>query len=116
MRAWKVQQFGLPAELLTLDENAEEFEPGPGQVKVQVEAAGRVIATGEGARVIAVAGGPQNAAFCLGLGADAVIDHRSQDITAVTRELTDGKGASVIYDPVGGKVEGKVVVRVSHPG
>lgn len=225
MRAWIVQQFGLPAEVMKLDENAQEFEPGPGQVKVRVEAAGlglpdvfmcgnnypltpplpftpsqeaagEVIAVGEGAdpallgtrvlgptlfqaqrggladaclmhaqaalpipdempgeeaagffipyltawiglvrrarmtaqdtvlvlgasgssgcaavqlakakgaRVIAVAGGPHKTEFCLGLGADAVIDHRSQDITTATLELTGGKGATVIYDPVGGK-------------
>lgn len=225
MRAWKVHEFGPPATVLQLDNSAEDFEPGPGQVKVKVEAAGlglpdvfmcadnypltpplpftpsqeaagRVIAIGEGvkpallgtrvlgptlfqaqrggladaclmhargafpipddmpgeeaagffipyltawiglvrraavraddtvlvlgasgssgcaavqlakakgARVIAVAGGPHKAEFCMGLGADAVIDHRSQDITERTLALTDGKGASVIFDPVGGK-------------
>lgn len=225
MRAWKVHQFGLPADVLKLDENAADFEPGPGQVKVRVEAAGlglpdvfmcadkypltpplpftpsqeaagSIIAVGEGvdnallgtrvlgptlfqaqrggladaclmyaqaafpipddmpgeeaagffipyltawiglvrrarispqdtvlvlgasgssgcaavqlakakgARVIAVAGGPQKMEFCQSLGADAVIDHRARDITEATLELTGGKGASVIYDPVGGR-------------
>jgi NADPH2:quinone reductase len=56
-----------------------------------------------GAQVIAVAGGPEKVAFCNRLGADAVIDHRSEDITERTLELTDGKGVSVVYDPVGGK-------------
>jgi len=56
-----------------------------------------------GARVIAVAGGPQKVAFCEGLGADAVIDHRGEDIAARVLELTDGRGVSVVYDPVGGK-------------
>ncbi|MFT4518157.1 MAG: NADPH2:quinone reductase [Halioglobus sp.] len=225
MRTWKVHQFGPPAEVLTLDENAEDFEPDKGQLKIRVEAAGlglpdvfmcadnypltptlpftpsqeaagEVIAVGEGvdsallgtrvlgptlfqaqrgglseaclmhslaafpiptemtgeeaaglfipfqtawiglvhraqltaedtvlvlgasgssgsaavqlakakgARVIAVAGGPQKAEFCKGIGADAVIDHRSQDIAEAALELTDGKGVSVVYDPVGGK-------------
>ena len=225
MRAWKVSEFGEPADVLKLDENAEPFEPGPGQVKVAVEVAGlglpdvfmcrdnypltpplpftpsqeavgEIIAVGEGvdparigtrvlgptlfqaqrgglaeaclmiadvaypipdamsgaeaagffipyqtawislvhraqltdtdtvlvlgasgssgcaavqlarakgARVIAVAGGAEKCAFLQGLGADAVIDHRQHDIAATTRELTDGKGASLVFDPVGGK-------------
>jgi NADPH2:quinone reductase len=61
------------------------------------------LARAKGARVIAVAGGAQKAEFCRGLGAAAVVDHRSQDITEATMELTAGKGASVIYDPVGGR-------------
>ena len=56
-----------------------------------------------GARVIAVAGGPDKAAFCKSLGADAIIDHRAEDITEAALALTDGKGCSVVYDPVGGK-------------
>ncbi|MEH6582475.1 MAG: NADPH:quinone oxidoreductase family protein [Halioglobus sp.] len=61
------------------------------------------LAKAKGAFVIAVAGGEQKAAFCERLGADAVIDHRSQNITEATLELTQGKGASIVYDPVGGK-------------
>lgn len=61
------------------------------------------LASARGARVIAVAGGAEKAAFCKSIGADAVIDHRSEDITAAARELTGGKGASVVYDPVGGR-------------
>jgi len=55
-----------------------------------------------GARVIAVAGGPQKVAFCESLGADAVVDHHRGDIAARVLELTDGLGVSVVYDPVGG--------------
>jgi NADPH:quinone reductase len=225
MRAWIVSEFGEPADVLKLDENAEAFEPGPDQVKVKVEVAGlglpdvlmcknsyplvpplpftpsqeavgEIIAVGanvdaavigtrvlgptlfqmqrgglaeeclmmsqmalpipdtmsgeeaagffipyqtawiglvhrarltaadsvlvlgasgssgsaavqlakaRGAYVIAVAGGPDKAAFCDSLGADAVIDHRSRDITQAALELTAGKGVSIVYDPVGGK-------------
>jgi NADPH2:quinone reductase len=225
MRRWQVSSFGEPAEVLFLELDAEEFEPGPGQVKVAVEAAGlglpdvfmcrdnypltpplpftpsqeaagTVVAVGEGvkpdvigtrvlgptlfqaqrggladfclmhergtfpipeemsgeeaagffipyqtawiglvrraqlseddtvlilgasgssgsaaiqlakakgARVIAVAGGPDKGAFCQQLGADAVIDHRRENITETARALTDGKGVSVVYDPVGGR-------------
>lgn len=225
MQRWMVEQFGDPAEVWRLDKDAEDFAPGPGQLKLAVEAAGlglpdvlmchnnypltpplpftpsqeaagEVVAVGEGvdesllgsrvlgptlfqaqrggladfclmdaraalpipddmpgteaaglyipyqtawvgllrraqltaddtllvlgasgssgcaavqlgkavgARVIAVAGGPEKAAFCERLGADAVIDRRQQDITEATLALTDGRGASVVYDPVGGK-------------
>ncbi len=56
-----------------------------------------------GARVIAVAGGPEKAAFCRSIGADEVIDHRAEDITEATKSLTGGAGASMVFDPVGGK-------------
>ena len=61
------------------------------------------LAKAKGARVIAVAGGPQKAAFCKSIGADEVIDRRQQDITEAALELTGGKGVSVVFDPVGGK-------------
>ena len=56
-----------------------------------------------GARVIAAAGGPEKAAFCKSIGADDIIDHRTEDITEATRNLTHGEGASIVFDPVGGK-------------
>lgn len=57
-----------------------------------------------GARVIAVAGGADKVAACESLGADAVIDHREvDDLVERVRELTDGKGVDVAYDPVGGE-------------
>lgn len=61
------------------------------------------LAKAKGARVIAVAGGPQKAAFCKSIGADDVIDRKQQDVTEAALKLTDGKGVSVVFDPVGGK-------------
>jgi NADPH2:quinone reductase len=56
-----------------------------------------------GARVIAVAGGPEKVAACAALGADEVIDHREvDDLVERVRELTGGSGVDVAYDPVGG--------------
>ena len=225
MRRWLVESFGNPLEVWRLQEDADPFDPGPGQIKVRVEAAGlglpdvlmchdnypltpplpftpsqeaagTVIAVGEGvdvalmgtrvlgptlfqaqrgglaeeclmhaagalpipdemsssdaagffipyqtawvalvrraqitaddtvlvlgasgssgcaavqlakargARVIAIAGGPEKAAFCRSIGADAVIDRKQEDVTKAAKELTGGKGVSVVYDPVGGK-------------
>jgi NADPH2:quinone reductase len=55
-----------------------------------------------GARVLAVAGGEEKVAFCRALGADDVIDHRSEEIASGVRRATGGRGADVVFDPVGG--------------
>ena len=39
---------------------------------------------------------------CFDTGADHVIDWQNEDIVTRVKELTDGRGADVIYDPVGG--------------
>jgi NADPH:quinone reductase len=56
-----------------------------------------------GARVIAVAGGKRKAQVARELGADVVIDYREQDFVEVVKAETGGRGADVIYDPVGGE-------------
>jgi len=56
-----------------------------------------------GARVIATAGSEEKLAVCRRLGADHAIDYREGFRDAV-RALTAGRGADVIYDPVGGDV------------
>jgi NADPH2:quinone reductase len=55
-----------------------------------------------GARVIGVAGGEQKAEVARALGADVVIDRNTQDFVEVVKEVTEGRGADVVYDPVGG--------------
>ena len=55
-----------------------------------------------GARVIGVVGGARKAEVARGLGADVVIDRRSQDFVEVVKEVTGGRGADVVYDSVGG--------------
>ncbi|MEZ7156300.1 NADPH:quinone oxidoreductase family protein [Streptomyces sp. MAD19A] len=55
-----------------------------------------------GATVIGVAGGADKAAVARGLGCDVVIDRREQDVVAAVKEATGGRGADVIFDPVGG--------------
>ena len=55
-----------------------------------------------GARVIGVAGGAAKAEAVRALGADVVIDRHAQDFVEVVKEVTGGRGADVIYDPVGG--------------
>ncbi|WP_030953194.1 NADPH:quinone oxidoreductase family protein [Streptomyces sp. NRRL S-481] len=67
-----------------------------------------------------VVGGPEKAAVARELGCDVVIDRRSQDVVSAVKEATGGRGADVIYDPVGGEAytqsakavafEGRIVV------
>ena len=55
-----------------------------------------------GARVLAAASTDEKLALCKKYGADATINYSTQDLKATIKELTDGKGADVVYDPVGG--------------
>ncbi|WP_405739990.1 NADPH:quinone oxidoreductase family protein [Streptomyces sp. NBC_00028] len=73
-----------------------------------------------GAKVIGVVGGADKAAVARELGCDVVIDRRAEDVVAAVKEATGGRGADVIYDPVGGDAytqstkvvafEGRIVV------
>jgi NADPH:quinone reductase len=56
-----------------------------------------------GARVIATARNPERLEICKRLGADHVVDY-SNGFRDQVRDLTDGRGADVIFDPVGGDV------------
>jgi NADPH2:quinone reductase len=62
------------------------------------------LATAWGARVIATAGGPEKVAVCREQGAAAAIDYQTDDFVRAVTELTDGRGADVVIDPVGGDV------------
>jgi NADPH2:quinone reductase len=55
-----------------------------------------------GARVIAVVGDDAKAAALRDLGITEIINYGSQDLRESVLEATSGKGADVIYDPVGG--------------
>lgn len=55
-----------------------------------------------GARVIAAASTPEKLALCATYGADELINYTEEDLKTRVKELTDGAGADVVYDPVGG--------------
>ncbi|GGN35277.1 NADPH:quinone oxidoreductase family protein [Streptomyces fuscichromogenes] len=73
-----------------------------------------------GATVIGVVGGADKVAVARELGCDVVIDRRAEDVIAAVKEATGGRGADVIFDPVGGEAytqsakvvafEGRIVV------
>lgn len=55
-----------------------------------------------GAYVIATAGSDEKCEACLKIGADRAVNYKTGDFLAAVREATDGKGADVILDMVGG--------------
>lgn len=55
-----------------------------------------------GARVIATAGSDEKLEVAKSYGADELINYSTEKIRERVKALTDGKGADVIYDPVGG--------------
>mgnify|MGYP000868849918 FL=1 len=57
-----------------------------------------------GARVIAAASSEQKLAIAAEHGAEVGIDYSKEDLKNRIKELTDGAGANVIYDPVGGEL------------
>lgn len=56
-----------------------------------------------GCQVIAVAGGPEKAAFCRELGAQHVIDHRAEDFVAAVRRIAGDNAIDAIVDFVQGE-------------
>ncbi|GHF02145.1 NADPH:quinone oxidoreductase family protein [Streptomyces griseoluteus] len=69
-----------------------------------------------GARVIGVVGGADKAAVARDLGCDVVVDRRAEDVVAAVKEATGGKGADVIYDPVGGEAYAQSAKLVAFEG
>ncbi len=56
-----------------------------------------------GARVIATGGDDGKLSVVRDQGADFVINYRATDFVPLVKDLTDGRGADVVYDPVGGE-------------
>ncbi|MFF3500680.1 NADPH:quinone oxidoreductase family protein [Streptomyces sp. NPDC003247] len=69
-----------------------------------------------GATVIGVVGGAGKAAVARELGCDVVVDRRSEDVVAAVKEATGGRGADVIYDPVGGQAYAQSAKTVAFEG
>jgi NADPH2:quinone reductase len=72
-----------------------------------------------GARVITTAGSAEKCEAARKLGADVAVNYKAEDFVKATKDATDGKGADVILDMVGGDyiarnyeaaaVEGRIV-------
>lgn len=68
---------------------------GVGHVAVQ-------LAKARDARVVATVGADEAAALARGLGADDVVNYRTEEVAAYVARLTGGRGFNAIIDPVGG--------------
>ncbi|WP_282688946.1 MULTISPECIES: NADPH:quinone oxidoreductase family protein [unclassified Streptomyces] len=94
----------------------------PGETLLVHAAAGGVgsaavqLGKAAGAKVIGVVGGPDKTAVARELGCDLVIDRRSEDIVAAVKEATGGRGADVVYDPVGGDAYAKSTKCIAFEG
>jgi NADPH:quinone reductase len=83
-------------------------ECSPGETLVVLGAAGGVglaaVEIGKvlGLRVIACASSAEKLEVCKAHGADATIDYRAEELRERIKALTEGRGADLVYDPVGG--------------
>jgi NADPH2:quinone reductase len=57
-----------------------------------------------GARVIATAGSDEKLDFCLGQGAEHALNYGDEGWVDQVKKITGGRGADIIYDPVGGDI------------
>ena len=79
-----------------------------GETLVVLGAAGGVgisaieVGTAMGARVIAAASADDKLDLCRRVGADETLNYGTENLKDRINELTAGKGADVVYDPVGG--------------
>ncbi|HLQ16826.1 MAG TPA: NADPH:quinone oxidoreductase family protein [Candidatus Eisenbacteria bacterium] len=73
-----------------------------------------------GAIVIATAGSDAKVEVCRQLGADHALNYKTQDFVEEVKKITGGRGANVVFDPIGGDVydrstkciafEGRIVI------
>lgn len=81
----------------------------PGETLLVLGASGGVglaaveIGKAMGARVIAAASSPEKLEVARKAGADELINYSTESLKDRLKELTEGKGVDVIYDPVGGQ-------------
>ena len=94
----------------------------PGETVLVLGAAGGVgitavkIAKAMGARVIAAASSEEKLEFAVAAGADETVNYSEVSLKDVVKQLTDGKGADVIYDPVGGELADQALRAIAWHG
>ena len=69
-----------------------------------------------GATVIATAGSDEKLEVCRRLGADHAINYKTQDFAEEVKSLTGGRGANVVFDPVGGDVYDRTTKCIAFEG
>ncbi len=74
------------------------------------------IAKALGANVIAAASTEEKRALCIAQGADETVDYTQEDWRQTVKDLTDGNGVDVVYDPVGGSMSELALRSLGHGG
>ena len=74
------------------------------------------IAKAMGARVIAAASTEDKLEFAQSAGADEVVNYSDASLREAIREITDGKGVDVVYDPVGGEIGEQALKTLAYHG
>lgn len=69
-----------------------------------------------GARVIAAASTSKKLELARKYGADEIINYSSESLRDRVKSLTDGRGADVIFDPVGGDIFDQALRRIAWEG
>lgn len=69
-----------------------------------------------GVKVIATAGSAEKCKACEDLGAVRAINYREEDFVKVVKDVTDGKGADVILDMVGGDYVARNIEAAARQG
>lgn len=119
--AWRV--FPIPAEMSFVEAAGflityatshhalkDRGQIKPGETLLVLGAAGGVGLTAVelgkqmGARVIAAASSEEKLALCRAHGADETINYSTEDLRQRLKDLTNGQGVDVVYDPVGGSL------------
>ena len=94
----------------------------PGETLLVLGASGGVglaaveIGKAMGARVIAAASSAEKLAIAKAAGADELINYSETSLKDEIKRLTDGQGADVIYDPVGGDLFDQAVRAIAWNG
>lgn len=113
----------LPETCFTVWANV--FERGrlaPGEVLLVHGGSGGIgttaiqMARAHGARVFATAGGAERCRACEALGAERAFDYRDADFVAGVRAATEGHGADVILDMVGGEYLARNIETLAEDG
>ena len=70
----------------------------------------------QGAQVIATASTAEKLLIAKSRGADHLVNYAAEDFVEAVRRITGGKGADVVYDPVGGEVTGQSLRCIAWQG
>ncbi|WP_323844857.1 NAD(P)H-quinone oxidoreductase [Microbulbifer magnicolonia] len=104
-----IEAAALPETLFTVWSNVfDRAQLRPGEVLLVHGGSSGIgttaiqLAHNFGARVFATAGSAEKCAACEKLGAERAINYRAEDFVEVVLKATDGHGADVILDMVGG--------------